>query len=501
MSFPLCGNQLSFKQPDGTKFDGRAWGDQQCARFESLDGHEFVRDPASHFYCYAVQTAEQDELRPSQFRVALDAPPPQLLATGPLLPASDQLAVRPQQVSLPRPRWRERLEERQAAERLHTLTSGILPAPPQRGTVGDYWGLCLLIDFADAPATISLEEVDAFCNNSGYRGFGNNGSVFDYFLDNSGGRLRYRTKVLPYYRARFNKSYYIDERQPYGERARDLIKEAMAFHVSQGADLTGLTVDGSQRVFATNVFYAGTNDNNWGYGLWPHASRLAAPFRLTPTAFADDYQVCALNNELSLGIYCHENGHMLCDFPDLYNYANQKKGVGRYCLMCLGGNADAKNPVNVGAYLRYRAGWGTAVTLQRGTDVHAQPAEGRFYIHAKGAGEYFIVEARKQSGRDAALPATGLAVWHVDELGSNAEPELAPSGHRHLECRLVQADGLGDLDLGQNDGDQGDLFGPATTPIFRADTEPSSRWRDGSPSGLQIRGIKASTEGMEFSVD
>jgi hypothetical protein len=31
--------------------------------------------------------------------------------------------------------------------------------------------------------------VDDFCNKPGYTGFGNNGSVYDYFLEISGGAL------------------------------------------------------------------------------------------------------------------------------------------------------------------------------------------------------------------------------------------------------------------------------------------------------------------------
>ena len=66
--------------------------------------------------------------------------------------------------------------------------------------MGDFIGLCLLIDFSDSPATIARDEVDRFCNQTGYNGFGNNGSVSDYFRDQSIGRCRYTNIVAPYYR-------------------------------------------------------------------------------------------------------------------------------------------------------------------------------------------------------------------------------------------------------------------------------------------------------------
>ena len=72
--------------------------------------------------------------------------------------------------------------------------------------VGDYVGLCILIDFPDCPATISPKEVDRFLNQKGYSNFDNNGSVFDYFLEVSGGKLRYNNIVTQsYYKALKNK--------------------------------------------------------------------------------------------------------------------------------------------------------------------------------------------------------------------------------------------------------------------------------------------------------
>ena len=84
----------------------------------------------------------------------------------------------------------------------------------ERETVGDFVGLCLLIDFSDAPATIARDEVDRFCNQPGYNGFGNNGSVSDFFRDNSIGRCRYTNIVAPYYRAQHPKTFYTDRRHP-----------------------------------------------------------------------------------------------------------------------------------------------------------------------------------------------------------------------------------------------------------------------------------------------
>ena len=116
-------------------------------------------------------------------------------------------------------------------------------APPQRETVGDFVGLCLLIEFSDEPGTISRDEVERFCNEQGYMGFGNNGSVFDYFRDSSIGRCRYTNIVAPYYRARHPKEHYTDPNVRQGVRARQLIVEALAHLKANNFDFTPLTAD------------------------------------------------------------------------------------------------------------------------------------------------------------------------------------------------------------------------------------------------------------------
>src|SRR5690606_18029222 len=127
-------------------------------------------------------------------------------------------------------------------------------------------------------------------------------------------------------------------------------------------------------------------------------------------------------------------------FPDLYEYDGLRRaGCGSFCLMCFGAVADECNPAQVGAYLKFKAGWAEPCLLAPGGHYVAGLEGNQLFIHARSATEYLLIEHRAQRGRDAALPAAGLAIWHIDELGSNAEPDTAPEGHRHYECRLLQA--------------------------------------------------------------
>lgn len=231
-------------------------------------------------------------------------------------------------------------------------------------------------------------------------------------------------------------------------------------------------------------------------GLWPHSFHLQAPVQLVAGKLANDYQITDMPSELTLGTFCHENGHMICDFPDLYDYGNESKGVGAYCLMCAGANVDPKNPPRIGAYLRHAAGWSTKVTnLAPGINVSLAADKNQFGLVRRNKTQYFIVENRAKTGRDTSLPDAGLAVWKIDEAGDNSNEAMTDVSH--YECSLVQADGANDLEMGVNEGGPGDLYHQGS--VLSATSAPNSNWWDGSPSGLDMHNIGAPGPTITFS--
>ena len=501
MSTPFSGQVFTFTQPDGSRIQLRGWGDQHYAVFETVDGYTVTQNPATGYWEVARLTPDGNALEPAPNAAGrLDAHGAGVPRGLRIRREAAQARGRESALSVAGRRCEQRRQEKRAQMRMMRATAaagGPLLAPPERQTVGEFVGLCLLIDFPDVPGTIAREEVERFCNQQGYTGFGNNGSVRDYFFSNSIGRVSYTSVVTPYYRARHNKSYYTDEAIPQPQRAYELIGEALSHWIAQGFDFSGLTADEQGFVYATNVYYAGPVVNNWAKGLWPHAYHLGSPVTLAPGRAAFDYQFTAMGAELTLGTFCHENGHMLCDYPDLYDYGYESSGVGAYCLMCAGGNVSPKNPLAIGAYLKRLSGWAHDVTvLTHGATVALTADTNDFAIHARSGREYFLVENRRRAGREAALPAEGLAIWHVDEDGDNSHEHMTAGSH--YECSLEQADGLFQLERQRGlIGDAGDLYaGPAAR--FADTTVPNSKWWNGTPSNLTIEQISAAGASISF---
>lgn len=496
MSTPFFEKEFTFTNPDGSTIQVRGWGDQHYAVFETLDGFTVVKDPATGFYKYARLSDDKSELLPTDARVGVVDP--QSVGLQPHIrirreSAKEKALSSPMQQV--RRRWQVRREQKKNLLRAIMPTMGPEALPLATVTVGNYVGLCILIRFPDVAETIAQLEVNNFCNVPGYNGFGNNGSVRDCFYDNSRGKLTYTNVVTQYYTAAQNRSYYTDPTISYGTRARELIVEALDSFKSQGFNFSQLSSDSGGFVYALNVFYVGPTVNNWAEGLWPHSSSLASPYDIGGGKKLNDYQITNMGSELTLRTYSHENGHMICDFPDLYDYGYESYGVGNYCLMCYGGND--KNPVQICAYLRNEVGWATkAVPITEGITATLSAANNEFYVYAKNSTEYFIVENRQKVGRDTFLPDAGLAIWHVDKQGSNSNEQMTAS--QHYECSLVQADNRFDLERKSNAGDSEDLFGSPNNTQFSDSTSPNSKWWDGSNSGLNITQISAPGATMTF---
>ncbi|MBJ6799193.1 M6 family metalloprotease domain-containing protein [Geomonas propionica] len=514
---------FNFVQPDHETIVLWGEGDDFHAIFETTEGYAVVFDNKKGAYFYATRSEDGKQLV-STGVLAHKQAPANLVRHIRLDPEAASAAAQAR-----RRQWETEtgLSARWAllkSQNLHpaasVTTSGAQTSPPATSTVGTKIGLTLLIDFPDVPATIGATEISSFLNGASYAGYENNGSVRQYFGDVSGGRLDYSNVVTMYVRMTKPKTYYDNTSRDCGAQGRLLINDALAILKARSdyaSDIlptfNTLTTDGAGDVVAFNVYFAGSDSGVWSYGLWPHSWVLATGIPLGNGKSVYSYQVTNVGETLELGTFCHENGHMLCGFPDLYDYGyDSVGGAGDFSLMGYGGSG--KNPVEVDAYLKTAAGWATITNLDSSSNLVgtllSAPTVGSdsFYRFSRPgvATEYFLLENRQKVGRDAGLPAAGVAVWHVDELGERDNQSLTPNqSHHNYELTLVQADNLWHFENYVNPGDARDLYylgngAAAYTNTIDEFSAPNTNWWDGSTSGMKLSSFGAPGTTMTFNI-
>jgi len=204
---------------------------------------------------------------------------------------------------------------------------------------------------------------------------------------------------------------------------------------------------------------------------------------------------------------------MLCGYPDIYDYDyDSHGGAGKFCLMGKGGHGT--NPSQICAYLKLASGWGTVTDLDLYSSTTAtvtafpEPNYNHWYRYLKPgvSTEYFLVENRQSTERDDGLPASGVAVWHVDERGDRDNQSLEPNTvHANYELTLVQADNAWHFQNNSNTGDSRDLYYAGNSAASYDNTltdfsSPHANWWDGTESGVHFSDFSVSGPSMTFQV-
>ena len=485
---------LIFDQEKGDPVRLVVNGDEFYARQETEEGYTVVYDSDLGQFCYAI-------LLEGMF-VSSGVPMSREAPSGLRKHLKEASSVR-------NAKFEQRYAQLRPTEteinphRFRTLGRNRALLPGRRVSEGRVKGLTVLVEFADVTTDITQADVEALLNGDNYRENGNFCSVREYFRLMSGGKLDYTNVVVGPVRLSHNRRYY---------QYNLLVKEALDKAVEQfGINLSDFDSNGDGVIDAVNFMYAGrtvygvfgVSDN-----LWPHNSVIELYYGSVKTHF---YMLTSLGRrrvDLSIGTFCHETGHLLCRWPDLYDYGRfggdleDSAGFGEYCLMGSGNHLnDGRTPAPVCAYLRDLVSWTEQEISLNNPGVY-EVRHGDYgtilRYETDKPNEYFLIENRTQLGLDAYLPDSGLAVYHCDTKGSMEYQGGTPE--RHYECALLQADGHLDLENNRNRGDAGDLYGQVNGVALSDTTLPSSAEWDRSDSGLRIANITIPGEIIRFEV-
>lgn len=524
------GYETSWVQPNGQELKLRVFGDEFYGRAETADGFTVVYNPTSRAYEYARLSADGTALEPSGVDATRRAPAALQKSLELASPQIKQIREK-NRTTFTGDRlesWNKRVKAVRNI-RMASLGGATLKGPAAAEAklraapvTGAIRGLTIIAQFPDDPNTTAADpvtfptskaKIERYANGVGYTEDGNTGSIRDYFYDQSLGKLEYTQTVteiitLPRPRNYYNYSDYPVNSEFHEESGRILLLDAIEVLKSEGFDFTGLTTDALGRALATNIFFAGRDSGVWSQGLWPHQWSLESPVSVGTVAkpvSISQYQITNLSNSApSIGTFCHENGHLILDYPDLYDYdggSDASEGVGAHCLM---GSANQLNrgrtPGPLNGYFKDIVGWGNLQDLTPDDFLTAslKTTGNRGYRVRKpeSSTEYFVVENRGSGDKWAEFsPDKGIAIWHIDEtVTGNDSQEMTED--EHYQVSLEQADGRFDLESNRNRGDDRDLF-DLNSSKFSDSTTPNARWWDGTRSSVMVEVLSPASSSTE----
>jgi M6 family metalloprotease-like protein len=527
LAVPALPEAHQLRQPDGTTFLARLWGDERLHGWETAEGYAILLDETSGFWHYAEIDAS-GEARTTPSRPGLD-PAPSGVGKG--------IRLRPV-----RP-------ERQRAMR--AVAPDGLSAPelvvPSTGT-GNV--PVLLIQFSNAAGTKTAASFNTLLFGSG------NFSMADYYEEVSYNQFTVApgpSGIGGWYTAANTHNYYgTNDAGGNDMWPGDLVWEAANAANNGGFNFAPYDQDGDCLVDNLVVVHQGTGEEAGGPStdIWSHSWDLYSanyyvyshygPLTTSSTCTANPAQKVVVNKytiqpeilsgttQITIGVFAHEFGHAL-GLPDLYDTDGSSQGVGNWSLMASGSwnrqTTSGDRPSHVDPWGKWKLGWisPTAVTCATSVSLPAvESSSAGFYRLLSGSapsatGEYFLLENRQRTNFDVGLPAAGLLIWHVDEGRANNRAECWPgpgtppplcSATQHYKVALVQADNAWNLEKNNNRGDGGDPYrGTSGNTAFTGSSAPNSNifvgtsGTGGAASGVSVTSISTSAATMTATLE
>lgn len=369
-------------------------------------------------------------------------------------------------------------------------------------------GLTVIVEFLDAPFPESIDSVSKMMNQVGFSGWGNQGSVRDFFYTQSNGKVLITSTVIKVSLPHTKAYYYVDR---LGGDLSDIIDGINQQYPSGFQNLT-LKPDNSLKHFNVLTKAGG---GAWAFGPQPGSNTIKNNGQ-NVYVFTGNITNYDIGQKPEYSTICHEMGHNVMEWPD--HYQTSWANLGNYCQMATGGNHISPQMFNPA--LRLQKGWINAVEIGNKTYNETITATSNSYTtvyqykNPSNPKEYLLVYPHvygtyyKERVHNYGVADQGLAIYYVDEDGGM---ELAGEEDDWF-VKLLQADNLDELNdealgygvevsggLGYTNisGDYDDLYDnvknsfPAGTPF---------RWKDGGEFGLILSNISAPGATMTFTV-
>lgn len=453
---PAHPGKLKVKQPDGTELTVRMVGDENFHCYMTLDGVPLMRTTEGAF----VYAQMQGEMLTPTKRIAHDK---SLRTADEISFIASEVATSDELSSA----FRSRLNAANASRRFKSVTNedgtvSRIGIAPSEGWKGSKKGLVILVEFQDVKfrSDHTRELFDRMFNQKGFNYEGANGSVADYFADQSYGQFTPTFDVVGPVTVSSNMAYY-GGNSSYGNdtHVTDMVFEA-AKAVDSQVNFADYDWDGDGEVENFYIIYAGYAESYSGNSsdcIWPHAFGIwydghrcnLDGVKVNRYACSQEIYGWESSNDTRLtgiGTPCHEFSHCL-GLVDLYDIDYSGADIPENWTVMSGGsyNNDGYTPSAYTAYERNFCGWLDLIELTEGTEITDMPAitsePVAYVIYNEGnRNECFFLENRQKEGWDSHQYGHGMMVFHMD-YDENVWMANAPNDTKgHSRFMYVPAD-------------------------------------------------------------
>ena len=490
--------RVTLSQPDGTKFDCFASGDEFYNYLHDAQGFTIILNPSTGYYVYA--DLSDDKLIPTQL-VAGRSNPAESLTPYLNISAEKRMQMRkawdvPEHLKVEQKRTRE----------------------TNHGTINN---IVIFIRFADdGNFQNSFQTVNNMFNTNT-----SSQSMQGYFAEVSYNQLNIQTTFYPApngnqivsYQDSHNRGYYQEYSysNPEGyqggnngyermQREQTLLKNAVNYVNSNNMVPGSLNIDYDNDGLVDNVcFIVRGEPGAWSSLLWPHQWSLYNEY-----AYINGKRVYTFNFQLAdagedyfgTSTMCHEMNHSL-GAPDLYHYdyGTNLHPVGLWDLM----EYNANPPQHMGAYMKYRYGnWIDNIPeiTSNGTySLHdlSSSTNNCYKIASTSPGQYYVLEYRKKSV-EAAVPGSGLLIYRIN-TAFDGMGNMEYNGYSNFdEVYIYRPNGTTTQDGNYNNAHFSAQTGRTA---FDATTNPHAFLTNGSlDDNIHISSISSAGETISFTV-
>lgn len=427
-SMPANPDPIVFVQPDGTTLTIKIKGDERISWRQTVDEYTLMRNNDGYL-TYAIKDSNGD-LQPSNI-IATDVDQRGMKSKSMLSTLEKNLFYSDNQVKTMLEIWdiSDSFKSSDAAKVSSVGTKKILVA--LTGFSADEYIP------EEEPFERTNKEFFNMLNQMGYTDNGAKGSVRDYFLESSYGKLDLTFSVAGPYLAPKSEWYYTGGKK--NSRCSELAKWLVQSAVDDGFDMADYDSDGDGIVDCFHFVYAGNGQESTAIEgtIWSHKGPFSnfGPITIGGKKFAS-YSCSAERNANSktamttIGVMCHEITHVF-GAPDYYdtNYetGGLYDGTGNWDVMANGaynGSPKGSVPAFHNPYQKMRFEWVTPIDLTEPTSVYTMPNSAEhptvYKIQTKTDNEYFLLENRQKIGFDKHVPGEGLVVYRVSSNITNS---------------------------------------------------------------------------------